>query len=427
MPRLTRVLAWALALTACASLWTLARRLSDSPLTLAITLPDGVHVHIDGARAPSAHAQHPHDPAPQGSPAAAALPPLREPYQSILTTITALEHYGEHTTSVLARKHARFARLPAAHAPYAAAIDYAGQFTRADALVPVNAAVLSAIAGTARAAYGFEADEVTVRVRNEIVGDLVGHLVRDWSAEGREERERVIRPIVDALRSALPKNSQDQFRILVPGAGLGRLAHEIALEPDFHVDASELDYGSVLAYRYLANTTHTPAPLSHTFHPFLTDWSFQSNAADRFLPVRFPDALPNPTPADPPRVRMIDGDFLELAKAVQRDREHGEDTRYDAVATLFFIDVAENEVEFLQAIHSVLKPGGLWVNLGPFKWGTHSQLQLSAEEVLHLADIVGFAVDPASRRAIDAVYAHQPGSLLKFTYVTQFWTARKRD
>lgn len=61
---------------------------------------------------------------------------------------------------------------------------------------------------------------------------------------------------------------------------------------------------------------------------------------------------------------MIDGDFLELAKAVQRDREHGEDTRYDAVATLFFIDVAENEVEFLQAIHSVLKPGGLWVNLG---------------------------------------------------------------
>ena len=113
MPRLTRVLAWALALTACASLWTLARRLSDSPLTLAITLPDGVHVHIDGARAPSAHAQHPHDPAPQGSPAAAALPPLREPYQSILTTITALEHYGEHTTSVLARKHARFARLPA--------------------------------------------------------------------------------------------------------------------------------------------------------------------------------------------------------------------------------------------------------------------------------------------------------------------------
>ena len=51
-----------------------------------------------------------------------------------------------------------------------------------------------------------------------------------------------------------------------------------------------------------------------------------------------------------------------------------------------------------------------------FKWGTHSQLQLSAEEVLHLADIVGFAVDPASRRAIDAVYAHQPGSLLKFTY-----------
>ena len=54
--------------------------------------------------------------------------------------------------------------------------------------------------------------------------------------------------------------------------------------------------------------------------------------------------------------------------------------------------------------------------LSAFKWGAHSQLQLSAEEVLRLADMVGFAVDPASRRSIDAVYAHQPGSLLKFTY-----------
>ena len=315
MPRLTRVLAWALALTACASLWTLARRLSDSPLTLAITLPDGVHVHIDSARAPSAHAQHPHDPAPQGSPAAAALPPLREPYQSILTTITALEHYGEHTTSVLARKHARFARLPAAHAPYAAAIDYAGQFTRADALVPVNAAVLSAIAGTARAAYGFEADEVTVRVRNEIVGDLVGHLVRDWSAEGREERERVIRPIVDALRGALPKNSQDQFRILVPGAGLGRLAHEIALEPG---SSLSLTHSRTLTLALTQTSTSMPpssttapssptatSPTQHTHPPRSRTPSTPSSQTGPSSPTpptaSSPSASPTPSRIPPPR------------------------------------------------------------------------------------------------------------------------------
>lgn len=50
------------------------------------------------------------------------------------------------------------------------------------------------------------------------------------------------------------------------------------------------------------------------------------------------------------------------------------------------------------------------------KWGTHTALQLSAEEVLHLADLIGFDVDPKSRQSIDSMYAEQPNTLLKFTY-----------
>jgi hypothetical protein len=69
-------------------------------------------------------------------------------------------------------------------------------------------------------------------------------------------------------------------------------------------------------------------------------------------------------------------------------------------------------------------------------------MQLSAEEVLDLAQRLGFQIDHDSRQSIDSVYGHQVGSLLKFTYgketiffqevaftydpaVTQFWTARK--
>lgn len=50
------------------------------------------------------------------------------------------------------------------------------------------------------------------------------------------------------------------------------------------------------------------------------------------------------------------------------------------------------------------------------KWGTHTALQLSAEEVLQLADLLGFEVDHTSRRSIDSLYAEQPETLLKFTY-----------
>lgn len=50
------------------------------------------------------------------------------------------------------------------------------------------------------------------------------------------------------------------------------------------------------------------------------------------------------------------------------------------------------------------------------KWHASSELQLSAEEVLQLADLLEFDVDHSSRKSIHSVYNEQPDSLLKFTY-----------
>jgi len=50
------------------------------------------------------------------------------------------------------------------------------------------------------------------------------------------------------------------------------------------------------------------------------------------------------------------------------------------------------------------------------KWGTYTALQLSTEEVLQLADLLGFDVDHTSRKSIDSLYAQRPETLLKFTY-----------
>jgi hypothetical protein len=50
------------------------------------------------------------------------------------------------------------------------------------------------------------------------------------------------------------------------------------------------------------------------------------------------------------------------------------------------------------------------------KWGSYADLQLSAEEVLQLADLLGFDVDHTSRKSVESLYAEQPETLLKFTY-----------
>jgi hypothetical protein len=59
---------------------------------------------------------------------------------------------------------------------------------------------------------------------------------------------------------------------------------------------------------------------------------------------------------------------------------------------------------------------GLTYMYPALKWGTHTALQLSAEEVLQLADLLGFDVDYTSRKSIESLYVEQPETLLKFTY-----------
>jgi carnosine N-methyltransferase len=56
---------------------------------------------------------------------------------------------------------------------------------------------------------------------------------------------------------------------------------------------------------------------------------------------------------------MQAGDFL-----VEYSHEECRES-YDGVATVFFMDTANNILDYVQQIARLLKPGGIWVNLGP--------------------------------------------------------------
>ncbi|KAK7434194.1 hypothetical protein VKT23_020324 [Stygiomarasmius scandens] len=351
-------------------------------INLNVNVPRPVTVHIDNpSYAPNFYHDNSQRAIPKSSPASKTLSPKQH---SILSAITSFAKYTDSQ-----------------------AIGYNTHFEDARSRARSNAKFLDKVADYARETYGFSSGDITDTARHEYVADFLAHVSRDWSSEGSQERATIFPPILDALKDGLA-GLKGEKKVLVPGFGLGRLAHEIANETDYSVDACELDYGSIIAYNYLVNQTTTP--FEHTVYPFITNWPFQQTAKGRFAPIRFPDVLPTS------RVHLVEGDFLV---------EFPESEKYDAVVTLFFIDVSENIIDFLSNIHRLLKPGGLWINLGPFKWGPFSQLQLSAEEVLGLSEHLGFKVNHDSRRSIEAVYAHQVDSLLKYTYVTQFWTARK--
>lgn len=64
----------------------------------------------------------------------------------------------------------------------------------------------------------------------EKVKTTIKQFYRDWSAEGETERESCYKPIIDEIKKRFPSSQCEpsEVSVLVPGAGLGRLAWEIA-------------------------------------------------------------------------------------------------------------------------------------------------------------------------------------------------------
>lgn len=60
------------------------------------------------------------------------------------------------------------------------------------------------------------------------VSQAMKHFVRDWSNEGYDERQEAFPCVINALAS-MSRSEEQPLQVLVPGAGIGRLAHEIAV------------------------------------------------------------------------------------------------------------------------------------------------------------------------------------------------------
>ena len=63
-----------------------------------------------------------------------------------------------------------------------------------------------------------------------------------------------------------------------------------------------------------------------------------------------------------PRFSMAAGDFVEI---YGKKSNINDNNRVDAVVTCFFLDTAPIILDYIETIDHILKPGGVWINLGP--------------------------------------------------------------
>ncbi|KAF8551845.1 N2227-domain-containing protein [Imleria badia] len=182
--------------------------------------------------------------------------------------------------------------------------------------------------------------------------------VRDWSEDGKAERDLCYEPIKNALEDYFEGRDRQTIRVLVPGAGLGRLAYDVA-KLGFACQGNEFSHYMLLSSYLILNKY---ASKLATIDARLTDDQGPSQSGNTPYTCR-PIYLPDPTFLSRCAAAAT-GDFEEMYGAEDTDEKEPHAGQWNAVLTCFFIDATKNIVNYLRVIHRILALGGVLINLG---------------------------------------------------------------
>ncbi|KAK6511265.1 hypothetical protein TWF481_000185 [Arthrobotrys musiformis] len=173
-------------------------------------------------------------------------------------------------------------------------------------------------------------------------------------------------------------------RVLVPGAGLGRLAFDIARK-GYSAEGNEFSYHQLIASNFILN--HTTVAEEFTLYPFCHGFSHHRSLDLHLREILVPDVHPGTelnqylefrTQPDtyghraggPQTYRYKPSQFFSMSAGEFVSSYNTEEAHesFDCVATCFFIDTARNLLDYLDTIRNVLREGGAWINHGPLLW-----------------------------------------------------------
>lgn len=281
-----------------------------------------------------------------------------------------------------------------------------------------------------------------------IIRSSIRQFFRDWSAEGAAEREEVHRPVVLALQKEFGHfKGKETAKVLVPGCGLSRLVYTLCLE-GFNVEGNEISQHQLLASQFILQ--HQEDQGQFTLFPWVQSFSNHLSCDDQFQKVMVPDVYCGSVLSEEQRNRI----HLNAAPlTAYRNRDYA--NVYEAVATVFFLDTAPNLLRYMESVCNCLKPGGIWINVGPLLWnceengpggrregdtdeddacksrmgqsaaiGMGGKLEFTQNDILFLLGKFGFFIE-VYEVGDKSTYIGNKQSMLQSVYTLAYWVARK--
>jgi carnosine N-methyltransferase len=124
-------------------------------------------------------------------------------------------------------------------------------------------------------------------------------------------------------------------------------------------------------------------------------------------------------------MNMIAGDFLQVYG------DSSQDCSWDVICSCFFIDCANNIIDFLELIYKILKPGGIFINFGPLLYHfcdepNEVSIEPSYEDLREIIQKIGFKFLKEETN-VKAQYAQIPTSMSRLEYNVVFFVVQKSD
>lgn len=318
----------------------------------------------------------------------------RPVHGTVLDAIVSIDGYTSGFKAIINRKKRLFFNLT--REQQQAAIPTYRRYKEVEYLATEeNAQFLQKLTQFSGDKYGISSTEfalrrVSLRPTNPYVGiSTLNAFVRDWSSDSTCR---------EALYEVFWKHLPPRCKLLVPGAGLGRLASD-AVSRGFDVTAIEIDPAMTISAQYALSK-----PAESKIFPFVHEFSYWYEGRDQLEGVTLDFSSAKP-------VRWLQRNFLDVTET------------FDCLATLFFIDTAQNIFDYLKAIKRVVKPGGVWVNYGPLKWGSAPFCEPSANELINFLTEDGWKIDAVWKGANR--YDGSPHSMLASQYLLIGWRATR--
>lgn len=350
--------------------------------------------------------------------------------RELLTALRSLRQYAEHSRASNDRRRRLFSMMLWRQQKICNDAGYSEKLRAIDSHIALNQKFFDALGVAVAQHYGISYRDYgalesgkgqNTSLSNYRVVESLGHFVRDWT-DARE-----IGPILDYVRAQLdkivPPGEEKDTVVVIPGAGLGRVAHEVACHRPFAA-VHAVEYSGLMhachLYMYRdkqgmkenadteekestsdsenkkrestsdsekrkrkitsdsenrKKTSNASAPSS--IYPYVHSCSNFLSTEAQLRPVDLTFA------ARPENLHLSLADFRYFSIPKQSSFKNV------VVVSVFFLDTAENLIDYFDAIQLLTHPlgsgqNGYWINVGPLKYGSAAQAELNATEIAHV-------------------------------------------